>query len=106
MCGVGASFGPALTAGRILRIFRLFRIFKRAKGLRDMVETIFFSLPAVFHVVTVLVLILFIYSVAGMNLFGTLPLDAHSNFRSFPTAMLTLFRVATGCAIHHLSCPI
>ena len=50
------------------------------------------------------VLVLFIYALMGMSLFGDMPLEEgyykaynrHANFRSLGTGMLTLFRMSTG----------
>lgn len=61
-----------------------------------------FSLPGVYHIAFLMVVIFFVYSIAAMALFGSVKhgnyIDAYGNFETFPTAVLTLFRCAfCGC---------
>lgn len=85
---------------RIFRIARAFRLIKRAKGLRTLLHTLIFSLPALINVGSVLFLFFFIFGVMGMNLFGRIKMQEnvtrHANFNDFPNSMLVLFRMATG----------
>ena len=85
---------------RVFRVVRVLRLVKRAKGLQTLMQTLVFSLPALFNVGSVLFLFFFIYAVMGMNLFGFVRagevLGRHAHFRNFPDAMATLFRSATG----------
>jgi voltage-dependent calcium channel L type alpha-1D len=55
--------------------------------------------------VLLIIMMFFIYAVVGMQMFGKIILDdntgeseinRHNNFRSFPNALLVLFRSATG----------
>lgn len=54
------------------------------------------SIPALFNVGALLVLVMFIYSILGMSLFGKFgpggALDEIVNFETFPQAYLLLFR--------------
>uniref|UniRef100_A0A7S0CQF9 Voltage-gated ion channel superfamily n=1 Tax=Micromonas pusilla TaxID=38833 RepID=A0A7S0CQF9_MICPS len=85
---------------RVFRVVRVLRLVKRAKGLQTLLQTLVFSLPALFNVASVLFLFFFIYAVMGMNLFGMVRagevLGRHAHFQNFPDAMATLFRSATG----------
>jgi hypothetical protein len=58
------------------------------------------SLPAIFNIATLLFLIVFIYSVIGMNLFGYIApqgvINDVINFQTFANSLLLMFRLATG----------
>ncbi len=81
---------------RILRVIRLPKLIPKAKGLRMMMMTLYWSLPAFLNFFSVFFLLIFIYAIIGMNLFGNIKFQQNynrdANFRTFPTAMLTLFR--------------
>ena len=57
------------------------------------------SLPAIFNIMALIMLCIFIYAIFGMFLFATLKLDGFidgiMNFRSLPNAMLTLLALST-----------
>jgi hypothetical protein len=55
---------------RVLRLVRVFRLIPKAEGLRNLLQTLVFSLPALGNIGGVLLLFFFIYAVVGMNLFG------------------------------------
>ena len=46
---------------RVLRVLRIIKIIPKARGLRLMLETLRWSLPALFNVASVLLLFMFIY---------------------------------------------
>ncbi|PNW76369.1 hypothetical protein CHLRE_11g467528v5 [Chlamydomonas reinhardtii] len=87
---------------RALRVLRLFRLIPRFKGLRTLLTTLWWSLPALINVGSVLFLLIFVYAIIGMNLFGMIrednagELGPYVSFRTFPLAFLTLFRLMTG----------
>lgn len=58
---------------RILRITRLFRMVKTLEGLRALLKTLYLSLGNIVITASLLLLILFTFSVAGMSMFGKLP---------------------------------
>ncbi len=91
------SFLPLL---RVLRVLRIFRLIPKAKGLRSLLQTLLFSLPALANVGSVLFLFFFVYAVIGMNLFGMIKegncIDRHANFSNIAMALLTLLRMVTG----------
>lgn len=59
-----------VTALRIIRVSRLLRMVKTSEGLRTLLKTLFMSLGNILNTAALLMLILFTFSVAGMNLFG------------------------------------
>merc|ERR1719326_1406108 len=61
-----------IKAGRVVRIFRLAM---RVKGIRKLLETLIYTLPSLFNVTCLLIIILFIYTVLGMAFFGSQPFD-------------------------------
>ncbi|GAB5364287.1 hypothetical protein AAMO2058_000956600 [Amorphochlora amoebiformis] len=95
---ISSTINP--TAIRTFRILRIFRLLPKWKGLRQIVRTLMFSLPALYNILFLLALTIFIYAVMGMSLFGKVRhgeyLDSRSNFEDFPHAVITLFGVTTG----------
>lgn len=94
--------GSESTALRAVRVARVIRVLKTWKGLQAMFHTLFASLPSMANVGGLMFLIFWIYSVLGMNLFGTVnkrtgeELNANANFENVGVSMLTLLRMATG----------
>jgi hypothetical protein len=66
-------FNFNITALRIIRVARLLRMVKTSKGLRSLLKTLWLSLPNIVNVAALLFLVLFTFSVAGMDLFGNVP---------------------------------
>jgi hypothetical protein len=93
------SDGAVARLVRLFRVARAFRLVKHAEGLRSLLSTLVTSLPAFWNVGALVLLLFFIYAYVGVLTFGSTRrgdnLNEHANFESFPTAMLTLFRVAT-----------
>jgi len=85
---------------RAFRVLRMFQLLDMFVGMRNLMQTLRFSLPAIYNVVFLLAVFYFVYAVAGMALFGNVRytnyLNDDANFRTFPTAMVTLFRATTG----------
>jgi hypothetical protein len=59
------------------------------------------SLPSLFNVGALLILVMFIYSILGCFAFGSVKstgkiINDYNNFHNFHNAILTLFRCATG----------
>lgn len=90
------SFMPLL---RMLRVLRIIKLIPKARGLKMLMMTLLWSLPALGNVAVVLLMFMFIYAIIGMNLFGHIKLQENiifqANFQDFPTAMLLLFRMTT-----------
>merc|ERR1719329_1856790 len=100
-----------MSAIRLFRIARLFRVVRFMKGLNRLFTAFLLSIPKLVNVGLILLLLLFLFSVLGVQLFHkTKFIDTHSihgNFREFPRAFMTLVRSMTGEAwneiMHDLS---
>ena len=94
------SVGPQATIMRTFRIGRILRLIKKAKRLKMIFNSFLMTVPYLVNVGGLLFLLLFLYSILGMFLLATVKLQSGlnvwANFQNFPTAMLTLFRMATG----------
>ena len=96
------SIGTEASILRIFRLFRILRVVARASYFRMIFTTFLITLPSLAYIGLLLLIILFIYSVFGMESFaytqvqenGGLTID--SNFKNFEMAFLTLFRASTG----------
>jgi voltage-gated cation channel len=95
--------------GRILRLIKVrkrlkcydvlmlkSRKFQAAKGIRKLLFALVVSLPALFNIGALLALLLFVYAILGMSLFGhvkqTGALNDMINFETFGRSMQLLFR--------------
>mmetsp|Transcript_29707 Transcript_29707/g.77007 ORF Transcript_29707/g.77007 Transcript_29707/m.77007 type:complete len:1190 (-) Transcript_29707:1393-4962(-) len=94
------AFLPVL---RVLRVIRLLKIIPNAKGVRKLINAIYWSMPAVYNVAVVLLLFMYLWAIVGMNLFGNIKvqdnpaaISRHRNFQHFPVAMITEFTILTG----------
>eukprot|EP01043_Picozoa_sp_COSAG02_P042032 COSAG02_NODE_3538_length_6591_cov_2.343038_1_plen_599_part_00 len=97
---------------RILRVVgRITRVFKGSKVLPQsaiLIDTFTTALGGMLYVTLFITLILFVFAVIAMNLFGQVALQGcineYQNFQTVPRGMLTLFGVATGdgfsCMVH------
>jgi hypothetical protein len=87
-------------AARALRMLRVLLILKFAKMARSMVMTVILSLGPAVNVIAVLILILYVYAVAGMQFYGNLEecekINDLENFRNIFTSMMFLFQISTG----------
>ena len=96
----GLSIGSMATVVRGFRIARLFRLIRGAPKLRELVNTIILTLPALGNISGVLAMLFFIYAVMGVQLFSSVKLgeslNAQANFQNFWDAVLLLMRSATG----------
>ncbi len=64
------NLGGAATIIRAFRITRIMRLVKRAKNLRLVFHTFIATLPALANVGGLLLLLLYLYAIIGMNMFG------------------------------------
>ena len=85
---------------RIIRISRLLKMIRTFKGLRAMLKTLYLSLPNLANTSMLLLLIFFVFTIAGMSLFGEMTfgnfITKNANFTTFYYGFMTLFRSATG----------
>ena len=64
-------FSPSVfRVGRALRLARLLRVVRQAKGLRRLLFTFIYALPALVNVGALLLLVMYIYAILGITLFG------------------------------------
>eukprot|EP01059_Diplonema_ambulator_P035238 TRINITY_DN8219_c0_g1_i1.p1 TRINITY_DN8219_c0_g1~~TRINITY_DN8219_c0_g1_i1.p1 ORF type:complete len:2180 (+),score=671.96 TRINITY_DN8219_c0_g1_i1:76-6615(+) len=98
--------GNAAATVQLLRLGRAFRLLRHFKGLRKLLLTLYYSIPAFYNITSLLLLMFFIFSILGMALFEDVRttnseqiypvlLSDKANFKNFPRAMFTLYRVAT-----------
>jgi hypothetical protein len=82
----------------VFRVGRVLRLVKSAKGIRTLLFSLAVSLPALFNIALLLVLVMFIYAIMGMNFFMTAPreygLDDAFNFGTFLKSFILLFQVS------------
>ena len=84
--------GPFATVARLARLFRALRVVSALPELRLIVATMLRSIPSLANVVVLLGLILYVYAVLGVHLFGGVD---PSHWGSLPRAGLTLFEILT-----------
>ncbi len=93
-------FEGAASIVRTFRVARIMRIVKRSASLRQIVNTVMKGLPSFLNIGALFFLFLFIFAVAGVQLFADIKLRSnltvHVNFQDFFTAFVTLFRATTG----------
>ena len=100
---LGATIGDIgvdFTLLRAVRVVRLFRLVKTSRRLRTIFTTLYLSLPSLANVGALLLLLFFMYAIAGMTLFAEVPhgtfITKHANFEDFINSMLLLLRMSTG----------
>eukprot|EP00940_MAST-03C_sp_MAST-3C-sp2_P002633 g2633.t1 len=89
---------------RVFRVARFFRIFRMVKGVRqlnNLFDTLVLSIPSLWNIGIFIFLAFFVFAICAVEFFGNVMftpggLTKYSNFRHFPSAMLTLFRISTG----------
>jgi len=86
---------------RIMRVTRILKLAGKKAGLQAILQTIQFSIPSLMNVVTLLLLIFFMFSIMGNFLFwniryGDVLDEEYKNFGNIYTAFLTVFALATG----------
>ena len=87
---INAQFAAVL---RLARLFRVLKLVRALPKLQILVSALLKSLPSMGYVGLLLALLFYIYSVAGVFLFGA---NDPVHFGNLWIAMLSLFRVVTG----------
>lgn len=81
---IGLNIGASTTVIRSFRISRVFKIIRKYKSLRILFNTFIDAFPQLTNVGALLFLIIFVYSVLGMQIFGKVKLQdalsVHANF--------------------------
>jgi voltage-gated sodium channel len=86
------GIGAFATVARIARVLRVARLVSVSAKLRLIVGTMTRSIPSLAHVSLLLGLLLYLYAVIGVNLFG---LHDPAHWGSLRSALLTLFQILT-----------
>ena len=90
----GIGVARALQFGRVTKLMRYFR------GINHLFAVLSMSIPAMLNVVVLFLLMMFVFSILGMQLFASVRtgpwLDELSGFSTFPQAILTLFQIVAG----------
>ncbi|CAJ1422265.1 unnamed protein product [Effrenium voratum] len=96
------NLSALVSALRIFRVARLFRLVKFLKGLNKLLLAFALSVPKLFNVGLVMVLLLYLYAVLGVSLFAKVAYTGvgvygpQANFRTFFNAISLLIRSMTG----------
>lgn len=93
---VAAAFmpfgGSSVAILRLLRLLRVLKLVKALPRLQMLVSALLKSIPSMGYVTILLLLLFYIYAVAGVFFFGA---NDPIHFGSLETSMLSLFRVVT-----------
>jgi len=93
---VAAAFmpfgGSSIAILRLLRLLRVLKLVKALPKLQMLVGALLKSIPSMGYVSILLLLLFYIYAVAGVFFFGT---NDPVHFNDLQTSMLSLFRVVT-----------
>jgi hypothetical protein len=85
---------------RIVRILRVFRLLKINEFVKNYFYTLLFLFPSLINIGSLVLVILTVYSILGMNLFGTVKfgdiINSNNNFKDFLNSMIFLIRTTTG----------
>jgi hypothetical protein len=91
----GPAFGFVVT----IRVIKSLRLFRYASSFKHFFNTFVMSLPPLMNIGSLLLLILYIYAIAGVLIFGQVKrtgrISDNLNFESFEKGILTLFVIAT-----------
>merc|ERR1719161_2816372 len=94
--GTDLEIGSVMSAIRIFRIARLFRLVRFAKGLNKLFTAFVLSIPKLGNVAAILFLLLFLFSVLGVQLFAKVkfkdPYSVHSHMWDFYRGFMLLVR--------------
>jgi len=96
------SMAVNFTAFRMFRVFRLLRILKTSKELQLLLKTLYQAMPNILNVLVLFALIVFVFTIAGMDLFGEYIIDQDVHFQTFYSGMMVLFRASTGESWNHI----
>ncbi len=94
------SFSPTvIRVVRVVKVGRVLRLVEGARGIRTLLFALVISLPALLNIGLLLFLVIFIYSIFGMNLFMYVKYDGSINelfnFENIFRSMITLFPLCT-----------
>ncbi len=82
-----------------MRVIKSIRLARYASSFKDFYNTLVLSVPPLMNIGSLLLLIMYIYTIAGVLIFGQVQrngkLSDNLNFESFEKGALTLFVIAT-----------
>ena len=94
VASIGIDISTTATVVRSFRIMRIFRLL-RSYG-RVVLDTLVNIIPQITNIMSLIFLLLFIYSVLGISLFADVKYSTNynqdNNFRNFPQSIVLLFR--------------
>jgi hypothetical protein len=70
LLNLGSTFSSTATVVRAFRIMRMFKLIRSSVHIRVILDTVFNILPQIKNVMTLILLLLFIYAALGINLFS------------------------------------
>lgn len=85
---------------RVAKVTRVLRLIKSAKGIRTLLFAFAMSAPALFNIILLLFLVMFIFAIFGMSFFMNVKvpmggLDDTFNFQTFGKSFILLFQMMT-----------
>eukprot|EP00240_Pyramimonas_obovata_P003206 CAMPEP_0118957174 /NCGR_PEP_ID=MMETSP1169-20130426/61960_1 /TAXON_ID=36882 /ORGANISM="Pyramimonas obovata, Strain CCMP722" /LENGTH=622 /DNA_ID=CAMNT_0006905229 /DNA_START=394 /DNA_END=2262 /DNA_ORIENTATION=- len=83
---------PGIGTLRILRAFRVVRLFKRAGSLKKIILAIGDAIPGVMNAFAILMLVMCLYAILAVDLFGP---ENTAYFGKFSQALFTMFQMMT-----------
>ncbi|CAJ0758344.1 19752_t:CDS:10, partial [Entrophospora sp. SA101] len=90
----------AIKYRKIFLILIAFKLFQKSDVLNQLFKNMVSSIPSIFNLFAVWSIVFVVYAIMFMEIFGLTRYGPnsgdHINFRNFPTAMITLFRMVTG----------
>ncbi|KAJ8376492.1 hypothetical protein SKAU_G00070720 [Synaphobranchus kaupii] len=87
---------------KLFRAARLIKLLRQGYTIRILLWTFVQSFKALPYVCLLIAMLFFIYAIIGMQVFGNIklqndkPISSHNNFKTFFSALMLLFRSATG----------
>lgn len=97
---LGQNFSGTMTIFRAFRIMRMFKLIRSSPQMRILLDTVLNILPQITNVMSLILLLFFIYSALGINLFSAImlqeELNRKNNFQTFSNAMVILMKFSTG----------
>ncbi|XP_035271203.1 voltage-dependent R-type calcium channel subunit alpha-1E isoform X2 [Anguilla anguilla] len=87
---------------KLFRAARLIKLLRQGYTIRILLWTFVQSFKALPYVCLLIAMLFFIYAIIGMQVFGNIqlqndrPISPHNNFKTFFSALMLLFRSATG----------
>ena len=95
----GFSIGGSTAVVRTFRVVKILKLVKKSRSLRYIFRTFIVCLKPLANIGSLLLLILYVYAIAGVILFGQVMrngrLDDTLNFETFTGSILALFVIST-----------